>query len=102
MNQVTQSNAANSEESASAAEELTSQAAELANMVSAFKVSVRSAINQSSRRGLPPPPAPVKRLAALPAKTGNKPNALVTVKKPAKAVKADEFISLNDDELSVF
>ncbi|MCL2220095.1 MAG: methyl-accepting chemotaxis protein [Chitinispirillia bacterium] len=36
MNQTTQQNAANSEESASAAEELSSQAAELANMVNTF------------------------------------------------------------------
>jgi len=39
MNQVTQNNAANSEESASAAEELSSQATELANMVETFKLS---------------------------------------------------------------
>jgi len=39
MNKVTQSNAANSEESASAAEELNSQASELAHMVGSFKLS---------------------------------------------------------------
>jgi len=38
MNQVTQQNAANSEESASAAEELNSQAIELADLVSGFKL----------------------------------------------------------------
>ncbi|MDR2591201.1 MAG: methyl-accepting chemotaxis protein [Chitinispirillales bacterium] len=39
MNKVTQNNAANSEESASAAEELNSQAAELAHLVGSFKLS---------------------------------------------------------------
>jgi methyl-accepting chemotaxis protein len=94
MNSVTQQNAANSEESASASEQLNSQAAELAKMVSEFKLS-GSAGRQGNKRPAPaavPPQRP--KLAALPNKTGNKP---VT-----KAVKAEEVIPLGDDELGEF
>jgi methyl-accepting chemotaxis protein len=45
MDQITQQNAANSEESASAAEELSGQAQEMQSMVSSFKLS-----NTSSNR----------------------------------------------------
>jgi len=103
MNQVTQQNAANSEESASASEELNAQATELANMVSAFTISnagsgiVHSTIGQSVRHPLPPPPKrPVA--GALPDKSG-KPKI---APKPAKAVKAEDIIPLDDDELSDF
>jgi len=50
MNKVTQSNAANSEESASAAEELSGQASELAHMVESFKLSASNS-NVNSREG---------------------------------------------------
>ena len=103
MNQVTQQNAANSEESASAAEELSSQAAELANMVNEFKLSSGASprpIGQSNRRALPPPaskPRPI--IAAIPNKSGkNKAGAA----KPAKSVKAEEVIPLDDDDMNGF
>ena len=96
MNQVTQQNAANSEESASAAEELSSQAAELSNMVAAFTLSTGgsrgSRGGQANRRGLP---APQKKFAALPApKAAAKPSA--------KAMKSDQLIPLDDDDLGDF
>jgi len=91
MNQVTQQNAANSEESASASEELSSQAAELANMVNEFTLSAVSG-GMGGRRGLPPPrQRPVA--GALPDKSKR---AVGT----AKAVKSEEVIPLDDDELS--
>jgi methyl-accepting chemotaxis protein len=101
MNQVTQSNAANSEESASASEELSSQASELASMVGAFQLSGGSGQQRSgARRGLPPPAAARRpAVAALPDKTGNKPKAAV---KSVKAVRAEEVIPLDDDELNEF
>jgi len=101
MNQVTQSNAANSEESASASEELSSQASELANMVSAFKLSGdgnRNAGLGNARRNLPPPQIKRPVVAALPNKSG----ASKQGSKPAKAVRAEDIIPLDDDELSEF
>ncbi len=58
MNQVTQQTAAYSEESASAAQELTSQAAELQGMVSGFKLSGRGYSRPSDRKKLVSPPTP--------------------------------------------
>jgi methyl-accepting chemotaxis protein len=81
MNQVTQNNAANSEESASAAEELSSQAGKLESMVSEFKL---SANNTTLRR-----PATTRR--ALPPTKG--------VTKSVKSVKANDVIPLNDLDL---
>ena len=96
MNQVTQSNAANSEESASASEELGSQAAELANMVNEFTLSGGGG---GGRRGLP-----LKRpaVAAVPDKSGKKAVAAGKASKSAKSVKSEEVIPLDDDELSEF
>ncbi len=96
MNQVTQSNAANSEESASAAEELNSQAAELANMVSAFKLSASG--DSGSHRAV---------------QNGNRhnphrPAAAIADKRSAvrgghvKSVKAEEIIPLDDEDLDEF
>jgi len=99
MNQVTQSNAANSEESASAAEELNNQAGELENMVSEFKLSAGGSRQQTGRRLALPPPAQKQRpiIAALPNKSGkNKAGAA----KPAKSVKAEEVIPLDDDDMN--
>jgi methyl-accepting chemotaxis protein len=99
MNQVTQQNAANSEESASAAEELSSQAGELENMVNEFNLTAGSGPrtrNQTARRSLPPPPKQRPIIAAIPDKSKNKPP------KSAKAVKAEQVIPLDDDEMSGF
>jgi methyl-accepting chemotaxis protein len=102
MNQVTQQNAANSEESASAAEELSSQAAELKNMVNEFKLSAAGG-GTGGRRSLPPPKhQPRHDVAALPDKSKM---AAVTAGKPnksSKAVKAEELIPLDDNELTEF
>jgi len=99
MNQVTQQNAANSEESASAAEELNSQAAELASMVSEFTL---SADNNGIRRSLPPKRHQQRQaIAAIPDKSVKK-AAAVKSSKYAKAVKSEEVFSLDDDELSDF
>ncbi len=101
MNQVTQSNAANSEESASASEELSSQAAELANMVSEFKLSAgNSSTGSFGRRAQQPPKRPV--VAAIPDKTKKATGLVGKSIKSSKAVKAEEVIPLDDNELSEF
>ncbi len=103
MNQVTQSNAANSEESASAAEELSSQAAELANMVSEFKLSsVGGGMAHPPMRHSPPRQLQRPVVAALPDKSKKATGVVGKSSKPAKAVKAEEVIPLDDDELNDF
>jgi methyl-accepting chemotaxis protein len=98
MSQVTQQNAANSEESASASEELSSQATDLANMVREFKLSEGS---PAKRAALQPKPQPQNRQFAFIAD-----KRMVTAKAPEtksiKAVSAGEIISLEDSELSEF
>jgi len=93
MNTVTQQNAANSEESASAAEELSSQAAELASMVGAFTLSSSAGARRVSER----PAIARKPAASLPA-----PVLTRTPVKTAKAVKPEEVIPLDDDDLKEF
>jgi methyl-accepting chemotaxis protein len=105
MNTVTQQNAANSEESASASEELSSQASELANMVGEFKLSTGSGSRpvQQPRHSLPHKQLQRPVIAALPDKSGKPKNTTANKPgKPAKAVKAEEVIPLDDDELSDF
>jgi methyl-accepting chemotaxis protein len=97
MNLVTQQNAANSEESANASEELSGQASELANMVSAFKLSA-SASRQNNSRPLPAQSSHRPKLAAFQNSAGNR----LSAKSVTKAVKAEEVIPLNDDELGEF
>jgi len=103
MNRVTQSNAANSEESASAAEQLSSQAADLANMVSEFKLSAGSGnggqIGQTRRRGLPSTQKQRPTAAALPNKA-TAPNTGIT--KSMKSVSAEDIIPLSDDDFRDF
>jgi len=116
MNQVTQRNAANSEESASAAEELNSQAAELANMVNAFKLSDagghggdvhRQAVDQHHRYATPPThlQSP-RRLATIPDRSGRhkvkEARTDITPVKHVKAVKAEDIIPFDDDNMSKF
>jgi len=102
MNQITQSNAANSEESASAAEELSSQAAELSTMVSEFALS--GGAEQNNRYELRRP----QKGAALPNKNAGSKTKVTggwvaaNFVKPAKAVEAEEIILLSDEELSEF
>jgi len=107
MNQVTQQNAANSEESASAAEELSSQAAELSNMVASFNLSnTGGGGGMGGRRG-----GTIKMIATKPAgpKThmkmsvvSDKPSQSVHATRSMKAVKSEEIIPLDDDELMEF
>jgi len=102
MNQVTQSNAANSEESASASEELSGQAGELAKMVGEFLLTVTGGrrpapASRHSVKHLPPPAPPRKPAAALPDKT--KPKTPSASPVTQKAVTAEEIIPLDDDEL---
>jgi hypothetical protein len=103
MNQSTQSNAANSEESASAAEELSSQAAELANLVGTFKLSGSGPHGGAGRRTqarIPAqPPKPTIRMAALPDKRGGAPRSAT---QSIRAVKSNDIIPLDDDDLMEF
>ncbi|MDR3012231.1 MAG: methyl-accepting chemotaxis protein [Chitinispirillales bacterium] len=99
MNQVTQQNAANSEESASAAEELSSQSAELANMVKTFKLTSGSGGGVSKPRlSLP---GPSKSQSAPTIKT-TKTQPAINPTKTIKAVKHDEIIPLDDDDWGDF
>ncbi|MDR2577957.1 MAG: methyl-accepting chemotaxis protein [Chitinispirillales bacterium] len=108
MNQVTQENAANSEESASAAEELSSQASELANLVSGFRL---SSLIGSAHRGGPSKkakPGVKSHTYAAPAISdkragGNGGSAVAKpVTKSMRAMRAEEVIPLDDDELMEF
>jgi len=119
MNRITQNNASNSEESASAAEELNGQATELANMVSAFKLSngghddnggVR---HQAAERHAPHArrlPSP-KQVAAIRDRLGRQKDRearaeiipLTHTKTAAvKAVMAEEIIQLDDNDMREF
>jgi len=112
MNQVTQRNAANSEESASASEELNNQAAELSNLVSEFTLSgyngnTHRHQNQHTqnlkRQSHPPqklPYLPDRKAAGKTKVTGNL--VAMNFATSAKAVKAEEIIPLSDDELGEF
>jgi methyl-accepting chemotaxis protein len=103
MNQSTQSNAANSEESASAAEELSSQAAELANLVGTFKLSGSGTQGGAGRRTQArisaQPAKPTIRMAALPDKRAGAPRSAT---QSVRAVKSNDIIPLDDDDLMEF
>jgi methyl-accepting chemotaxis protein len=60
MNQLTQANAANSEESASASEELSAQAQEMRAMVSGFTISGQTPSRPTPRPAIPTPKATAK------------------------------------------
>jgi methyl-accepting chemotaxis protein len=106
MSQVTQRNAANSEESAGASEELSSLAEDLAGMVREFKLSEDGAArftggqNGSKRGGANTLPPPTRRLTAITEKRADPPKSSGT--RSIKAVKAGEIIPLDDSELSKF
>ena len=125
LNHVTQSNAANSEESASAAEELSSQAAELANMVNEFQLCEDSAPSrpsrieyddrrrfqrpgQNDRRATPRPKQQQRPVhAASSATHHDKTEKYKAADKPGftksmKALKAEEIIPLDNEELNEF
>jgi len=116
MSEVTQRNAAISEQCASASHELSEEAAQLSRMVSAFKLCggrgggnvVRPAA-QNTRRGQPSPPQatpiPTRQPSRLPSLPDRKekpmPPAGVTAvipAKPVKAVRAEEVIPFDEIE----
>lgn len=105
MDQVTQSNAANSEESASAAEELSAQAEEMRRMVQELVAMVGGADGKgfAASSGIAAPPArraPARSKALAPVPAAHK--------KPAPAaadrtlLKPEQIIPLNDEDLEDF
>ncbi len=118
MNEVTQRNAAISEQCASASQELSGEAAMLSEMVKEFKLSDGHGRGDSRSHGdgrshddgrVPHLPSP-RRSAALPEigrqhrakKAARAGIAPVMSAKTAKAVKAEEIIPLDEDELNEF
>jgi len=107
MNQITQQNAANSEESASASEELSSQASELANMVGSFKLtavydsySTRAPLKIGHK---PAQQSKTVRMAAIgDARNGHVAPGAAKTTKTMRTVKSEEVIPLDDDELMEF
>jgi methyl-accepting chemotaxis protein len=104
MDKVTQANAASAEESASASEEMSGQARELADMVTVLVALVRgdNGIAQPAphRAGKPAPRPPAQRLSApakdwSPAKPGPARNGHAVHAKPV-------LIPLSDDEIKDF
>jgi len=109
MSNVTQRNAAISEQCASASQELSDQASKLSEMVQEFKLSDdhndthRSAVTKISRRELPPPPQKTNKPAGRTKKIGTHIAIGMGMSKPIKkAVNAEEIIPLNDDDFNDF
>jgi len=91
MNKVTQDNASNSEESASAAEEMSAQARGLADLVGQFEVSGGSGNGSARSVAVSKAPAPVNRAPkAAPAK------------KKSKVIRPDDVIPMDDDDFGDF
>jgi methyl-accepting chemotaxis protein len=88
MDQVTQQNAALVEEAAAAAESLQDQAAELANVVSVFKLGTSEQKTVADRPALSRQPAQVKRLPVR-----AQPKAVAVMPKPLAKVKKLEVAS---------
>ncbi len=110
MNGVTQQTAANSEESASAAEELSGQAEKMESLVGHFQLasapatSRRDTVARSARRtphrGVPAGPSPIR---PLPARGGNGGrHALSTPASPAPNATPHPFNGGDDDVLEEF
>jgi methyl-accepting chemotaxis protein len=112
MDKVTQSNAANAEESASASEELSGQARELNDMVAQLVAIVGGSTGQVKMRETKELDVQRKddqhlhqHIFSLHKKDGKAEKALASIRKPAhqeKVVKAEEIIPLDDDDLSNF
>ncbi|MBN1293836.1 MAG: hypothetical protein JXB48_18480 [Candidatus Latescibacteria bacterium] len=106
MDQVTQTTAANAEESASASEELTSQAAELNGMVETLKTIVGGNNGNGTARR-PERVLPKKQTVMLTANTVGKKSKTGSSKPSrlnytAKVVKPDDVIPLDDQEFEEF
>lgn len=105
MDQVTQSNAASSEESASAAEELSAQAEEMRRMVQDLVAVVEgegnaAAPTRSAASKAPARRAPAARALTAPRKVATQPPAKAA---PGRALlKPEQIIPLNDDDLEEF
>ncbi len=108
MNEVTQRNATNSEESASAAEELNSLAEELEDMVSSFKLSSSSGSKLQRPTSLPPKSKRYSATKSGGSLTDKRKDVTPPAKqlpapaKSARAVKPEEIIPLDDEDLKDF
>jgi len=100
MDKVTQSNAANSEEAASASEELSAQAQELDQMVRALiaVVGTSKGASMHARETRPAPKRPEQRRQTM----ALAPRRPVHTPQIQKVVHAEEVIPLDDDELKDF
>jgi methyl-accepting chemotaxis protein len=94
MDKVTQQNAANSEESSSAASELSGQAAELASIVGAFQIE-RAA--DGVRAAAPPAAAVPARPTPTPARPMSAARARASAGNGAIALRPEDVIPLDDD-----
>ncbi len=94
MDRVTQANAANAEESASASEELSAQAAELHGMVSALIRTVRGGRDAAAKAPVAPPQDAVGRTPA-------RPHVAVAAHAPVR-LSPEQVIPLDDDDLADF
>lgn len=95
IDQVTQANTANSEESAAAAEDLSSQAEQLHQMLSRFKIGVQG--------GSRPPVVHKKSSKALPQFSGKTPRQIPMVEtKPSWGGSPKGMIALDDDEFGKY
>ncbi|MCL2690355.1 MAG: methyl-accepting chemotaxis protein [Chitinispirillia bacterium] len=104
ISNITNQNAANSKESASAAKDLNTQASEVTEVINKFKFSNKS----SQRVPLTRPPAcasvhvlNMEEDAALNNKEDTEPK-MPALPAPAKSVKSDEIIPMDDDEFGEF
>ena len=106
MDKVVQQNAANAEESASASEELSSQAQEQQAMVEELMVLVGGAHARIDTGARQPPvrssPATIRAPAPRASQAKATGRSLAAKNPPAKAVKPEEVIPLDDEELGKF
>ena len=104
MDQVTQSNAANSEEAASASEELSAQARELNDMVGVLTMIVEGNHHQQTFAVQPGPqrhvPQRVPRRISLPSSPQN--TSLKAMEPAARVIKPCQVVSLDADEMNDF
>ncbi len=95
MDQITQANAANAEESASASEELSGQAEELSRMVIELMSMVGGSASTGGRTAPAPPSHHVPRVTTPPASQA--PSRAPRKEAPVASLNDDEVFSLEDD-----
>ncbi|MBK8165098.1 MAG: chemotaxis protein CheW [bacterium] len=100
MDHITQANAANAEETASASEELSGQAEEMSSMVRELESMVGG---DAARVGtsMKIPSLPVRRPAAAPKAMKAEPAAPTTTRKATRTKKVDHVIAFDEDELEL-